>query len=198
VQTGLRDARLPSRCEALRDTRFWSIAGPFALAIAAQVGMMVYEVSYLLPLLGAGGTAVALVCSSGAGAAGRLLVSPVIDRIEQRPVAAVTFLCQAIGVGLMIALPHRPAALYLGTILFGACMGNVVMLPSLLIQREFAPASFALMLGLSTAVGQLAYSASPALLGIVRDLSGGYRGTLAVCVAAQAAAALLILRHPRR
>ena len=36
---------LSSRAAALRDARFWSVAGPFALAIAAQVGMMVVQVS---------------------------------------------------------------------------------------------------------------------------------------------------------
>src|SRR5262249_36303189 len=46
--------------------------------------------------------------------------------------------------------------------MFGLCMGNVVALPSLIIQREFAPASFSLLLGLSTAIGQVGYSPSPA------------------------------------
>ena len=45
-----------SRHATLRDRRFWSVAGPFALAITAQVGVMVYQVSYLLPLLGTAGT----------------------------------------------------------------------------------------------------------------------------------------------
>ena len=72
-------------------------------------------------------------------------------------------------------------------------MGNVVALPSLIIQREFAPASFGLALGLSTAIGQVAYSVSPALLGLVRDLTGGYRAVLGVCVGLQSAATLLIV-----
>jgi len=53
-----------------------------------------------------------------------------------------------------------------------------------------------MVLGLSTAIGQIAYSISPALLGLVRDLSGGYRPALAVCIGLQIPAALLILRQP--
>lgn len=34
---------LASRYATLRDRRFWSVAGPFALAITAQVGVMVYR-----------------------------------------------------------------------------------------------------------------------------------------------------------
>jgi nitrate/nitrite transporter NarK len=73
-------------------------------------------------------------------------------------------------------------------------MGNVVALPSLIIQREYAPSSFGLVLGLSTAIGQVGYSLSPALLGLVHDLTGGYRAVLGVCVGLQLAAALLITR----
>jgi MFS family permease len=185
-----------SRSEALRDKVFWSVAAPFALAISAQVGMMVYQVSYLLPLLGVGGTSVALVCTSVSAAAGRLLMSPILDHLDQRRVGAATFASQALALILMISMPGSPTALYLGSIGFGLCMGNVVALPSLIVQREFAPRSFGLVLGLSTAIGQVAYSISPALLGVVRDLSGGYRATLAVCIGLQGAASLLILRRP--
>jgi MFS family permease len=189
---------LASRTAALRDRRFWSVAVPFALAIAAQVGMMVFGVSYLLPLLGADGTSLALFCTSLAGALGRLAIGGVIDRLPPRPLAAATFATQALGVSLMIALPGSPAALYLGSIAFGIGMGNVVALPSLVIQREFAPASFGLALGLSTAIGQVAYSLSPVALGLVRDVTGGYAATLAVCALLQAAAALAILRRTAR
>jgi MFS family permease len=187
---------LSSRTLAMRDAQFWSVAAPFALAIAAQVGMMVVQVSYLLPLLGAGGTSLALSCTSIAGAAGRLVIGAAIDRLDQRLAAAATFATQACSLAVMAALPGSPAALYAGSIGFGLGMGNVVALPSLIIQREFAPSSFALALGLSTAIGQIAYALSPTLLGLVRDLTGDYRATLVVCIVLQAGAALLVLRRP--
>jgi predicted MFS family arabinose efflux permease len=191
-----RRPSLAFRGAALRDRRFWSVAGPFALAITAQVGVMVYQVSYLLPLLGTAGTSVALVCTSFAGAVGRLALGAVIDNLDQRLVAAATFASQAAGLTLMIALPQMPEALFAGSIMFGLGMGNVVALPSLIIQREFAASSFAIALGLSTAIGQIAYSLGPALLGLLHDLSGGYRVTLVACIAFQATAALLVLRRP--
>jgi MFS family permease len=184
-----------TRLDALRGGRLWSIAGPFALAMSAQVGMMVYQVSYLLPLLGAAGTSVALICTNVAAGCGRLLLSPIIDHLDQRRVAAITFASQAFAVTLMVTMPSSPAALYAGSTIFGFCMGNVVALPTLIIQREFPPRTFGMMLGLSTAIGQFAYSISPLLLGVVHDLSREYRSTLLVCVALQAAAAVLVLRR---
>ena len=44
-------------------------------------------------------------------------------------------------------------------------------------------------------MGQIGYSISPALLGIVHDLSGSYRATLAVCIGLQVAASTLILQR---
>jgi predicted MFS family arabinose efflux permease len=191
------DAPLPSlstRSTALCDARFWWVAGPFGLAISAQVGMMVYQLSYLLPLIGVGGASIALVCTSLSAAGGRLMFSALVDRFDQRPIGAATFASQAAALTLMIAMPGSPAALYIGSVIFGLCMGNVVALPSLIIQREFAPSSFGLALGLSTAIGQVGYSISPGLLGVVHDLTGGYRSVLGVCIGLQLLAALLIIR----
>jgi hypothetical protein len=39
----------------LRSWRFWSVALPFALALAAQVGLIVHFVSFLMPHVGAEG-----------------------------------------------------------------------------------------------------------------------------------------------
>ncbi len=37
------------------DVQFWSVAAPFALALSGQVGLFIYRVSYLTPLLGVNG-----------------------------------------------------------------------------------------------------------------------------------------------
>ena len=48
---------ITNRNEVLQDAQFWSVAAPFALALSAQVGtIIVFQVSYLLPLFGTSGT----------------------------------------------------------------------------------------------------------------------------------------------
>jgi cyanate permease len=64
----------------------------------------------------------------------------------------------------------------------------------MIVQREFAAASFGLVVGLSTAVGQVIYAFSPALLGVVHDRTGGYAVPLTICIILHVAAAGLILR----
>jgi nitrate/nitrite transporter NarK len=65
-------------------------------------------------------------------------------------------------------------------------------LPSLIVQREFPAASYGVVLGLSMAVAQVAYSTMPAALGVVHDLTGGYAAVLGVCVALHLAASVLM------
>jgi hypothetical protein len=63
-------------------------------------------------------------------------------------------------------------------VLFGLCFGNVWTLPSLIFQHEFARASFGRLLGLSTAIGQVAYALIPTILDAVRDVAASPRAGL--------------------
>jgi predicted MFS family arabinose efflux permease len=183
--------------QALRDPRFWSVAFPFALALAAQVGFLVHFVAFLQPRLGTAGTATAVAIVSGAALAGRLGLGLVIDRLNQRCAAAVSFASQGVALGLMLALPDWPAALYGGSLVFGLSVGNVITLPSLIVHREFASRSFGLVVGLSTAIGQFTFALAPALLGVLHDLSGSYRPVLALCMTLDLVAALTVLYRRR-
>ena len=94
-----------SQAEALRSLHFWTIALPFALALAAQVGFIVHQVAFLLPRLGNDGAGIAIAATAIAAAAGRLAFAPMIDGMNQRVASAASFASQAAGLGLMLALP---------------------------------------------------------------------------------------------
>jgi len=184
----------PSRSSLLRNALFWSVAGPFAFALAAQVGILIYQVDYLIPLLGIGGTSLAVICVGLSSFASRVGVGTIIDRLPPRAVSAALFAIQAVSTGILLLLPHYPWALYFGSLLFGIAAGNVLTLPSLIIQREFAPVAFGGVLGLLMAIVQFAAAAIPVILGLVYDASGSYGPVLGICIGLPAAAALAISR----
>jgi cyanate permease len=99
-----------------------------------------------------------------------------------------------------MTLTTNVVALFVACGVFGLSIGNMITLPALIIQREFDPASFGMLVGLSTAIGQFTCVFGPALLGLVRDLSGGYTASLAVCMVLDivAAASVLIPRGRTR
>jgi predicted MFS family arabinose efflux permease len=184
--------------DVLRTWRFWSVALPFAFALVAQVGLIVHLVSFLMPHLGAAGAGTALALTSVSAVAGRTVLAGVIDRLHQRRAAAASFASQALGLGLMITMPDRPEALYAGCVLFGLSVGNVITIPALIIQREFPSGAFGLVVGLSTAVAQFTFALAPALLGVLRDASGGYAAVLVLCMVLQLSGSTLVLSGPRR
>jgi hypothetical protein len=65
-----------------------SLGGWFAMALAAQVGLLLYQVSYLLQALGAAGTSGALMSTTVSSILGRLALGLVIDNMPQRQVSA--------------------------------------------------------------------------------------------------------------
>jgi len=140
------------RAEALASFRFWSVTAPFALALAAQVGFIVHQVAFLLPTLGNAGTSTAVAATAIAAAVGRLGLGLVIDRLDQRIVSAAACASQVAALLAMVLFHESAPVLYAGCIVFGLSVGNLITLPALIIQHEFAARSFGLVMGLSTAI----------------------------------------------
>src|SRR5215470_4664226 len=66
------------RSDALRTWRFWSVSAPFALGLAAQVGVLTHMVALVTPALGASGAARAVSLTTAAALVGRLATGFVV------------------------------------------------------------------------------------------------------------------------
>ena len=194
--TGAKPATAESanwtRAQALRSLAFWTVAGPFALALLAQVGFIVHMIAYLAPVIGRGQAGVAVAVTTVMAVIGRVGLGTVIDRLDQRRVTAVSLLSQA---GALFAMTQstEPTVLLAACAVFGFSVGNLITLPSLIIQREFDAASFGMLSALVTAICQFSYALGPGLVGVVYDLSGGYTVGLALCMALEIIAAGIVL-----
>jgi cyanate permease len=117
-------------------------------------------------------------------------------RLDLRRFTALSVLSQAAALFAMTQTTN-PVALFAACAVFGLTIGNLITLPGLVIQREFEAAAFGMLVGLSTAIGQYTCVFGPGLLGLVRDWTGGYTASLALCIALQLVAAALILLRPK-
>lgn len=176
--------------------RFWAVAGPFSIGFTALVGFIVHQVAILRPLLGVELTGLAVALMTGAALAGRIVLGLVVDRLDQRRVAGVSFLAQAAALLALIWL-RDPAAILAACVVCGVALGNVTTLPSLVVQRAFEPALFAPVVGMVTATTQLTYAFGPGLVGLVHDLTGGYDAPLALCAGLVGVAGVLFLAIAR-
>src|SRR5262249_6090857 len=89
------------RGDALRTWRFWSVSAPFALGLAAQVGVLTHLVAVITPTLGADAAGSAVSATTAAALLGRLVTGVVVDRLNRRLVASVTLIVQILGVTLL-------------------------------------------------------------------------------------------------
>jgi cyanate permease len=76
-----------------------------------------------------------------------------------------------------------PTLLLFACGVYGFSVGNIITLPALIIQREFRPENFAMVLGLSTAIGTFAGALGPGLIGLIRASTGDYVVALTACLA---------------
>jgi predicted MFS family arabinose efflux permease len=185
------------RARAFRDVAFLTVSIAFALVLFAQVGFIVHLIAFLDPVIGRERAALAVALLTAMAVVGRLLFSTVIDRLNQRLASAISFASQAVALAIIINA-HNDILLIAACALFGFSVGNLITLPSLIVQREFDPRSFGVLVSLITAINQVTYAFGPGVVGLLRDASGSYALPFYGCTALQLMAAALIMVRGRR
>ena len=174
---------------------------PFALALAAQVGFIVHQISLLTPALGEARAALAVSATTVAALIGRLGFGLLADQWD--PASSPR--------GISAFRPPRsrpwqlvptPAVLYAGSLVVGLAVGNMITLPPILTREEFGSHAFGTIFGMVSAASQSGLAFGPALIGLIRDTRGSYQPALWVLVGLEvlAIAGVLwgrMLRGPR-
>ena len=185
------------RSAAFRDAAFLTVAVAFALVLFAQVGFIVHLISFLDPVIGRERAAIAVALLTAMAMAVRVLFSTVIDRLNQRLASAISFVSQA--VALSIIINSRNDVVLIGCCaVFGFSVGNLITLPSLIVQREFDPRAFGVLISLITAINQVTYAFGPGIVGLLRDASGSYSLPFYGCIGLELIAAVLIMARGRK
>jgi predicted MFS family arabinose efflux permease len=184
------------RALALRDVPFRTVSIAFALVLFAQVGFIVHLIAFLDPVIGRERAALAVALMTAMAVVGRVLFSTVIDRLNQRLASAISFVSQAVALAVIINL-HNDVALIAACALFGFSVGNLITLPALIVQREFDPRAFGVLISLITAINQITYAFGPGVIGLLRDASGSYALPFYGCIGLELIAAILIMIRGR-
>jgi len=184
------------RALAFRDVAFETVSIAFALVLFAQVGFIVHLIAFLDPVIGRERAALAVALMTAMAVVGRVLFSTVIDRLNQRLASAISFVSQAVALAIIINL-HNDVALIAACALFGFSVGNLITLPALIVQREFDPRAFGVLISLITAINQITYAFGPGVIGLLRDASGSYALPFYGCIGLELIAAILIMIRGR-
>jgi predicted MFS family arabinose efflux permease len=185
------------RARAFRDLGFLSVSGAFALVLFAQVGFIVHLIAFLDSVIGRERAAFAVALMTAMAVVGRVGFSFVIDRLNQRLASALSFVSQAAAL-LVVINSGNDAVLIAACALFGFSVGNLITLPALIVQREFDPRSFGVLISLITAINQITYAFGPGVVGLLHDLSGSYALPFYGCIGLELTAAVLVMMRGRR
>jgi cyanate permease len=97
-----------------------------------------------------------------------------------------------------LALGTNTIVLLFGSILFGLGIGNLVSLPPLIAQQEFARDDVPRVVALVTAVNQAVFAFAPLIFGLLREMSEGYALPFMVAVIFQVLAGVVVVSAGRR
>ncbi|MFT7472393.1 MAG: MFS family permease [Kiritimatiellia bacterium] len=175
-----------------RDTRFfWGISIAYIFLMMAQVGGIAHQYGLARELLSESQTAMAVAILPIASIVGRLIGGWLIDRMSIRLFAIGIMILQTVSLTLL-ASGVNVLTLCLGLAMFGASVGNLLMLQPLLIAEAFGIREYARIFAVANLMSSWGTAAGPAVLGLAFAANANLY-SLPYWIAASAAAVGLIL-----
>jgi MFS family permease len=187
-----------TRGEATRTLAFWSILTGFVLALAAQTGFLLHQISFLQDRLGSRSAAAFALSTTAMGSiVARLVVGQFADRLDKRLLTVVLFVVQAAAVLGVVAVDNTVVT-YVLVLVVGFTIGNVYMMQTLLVGEIFGLVSFATVSGLIGLATQTGSGVGPFLVGWLEDLTGSYTTPFVITalITVVGAAAVSLARPP--
>ncbi|MDA9433972.1 MFS transporter [Bradyrhizobium sp. CCBAU 51627] len=186
-----------SRKELLANASFWTMVLPIAIALLAQMGFIIHQVTFLEPLIGRASAGLAVTIMAAMAVVGRLSLGMFVDRLDPRLACAVSMISQA--AALLVLLQSRsPTVLLMCSGVYGFSIGNMITFPPLIIQREIGGTAFAAAMGLGTSISGIVSAFGPGIVGLVRSAGSDYSMAFALCVVLDVVAAGIVLWRPGR
>ena len=177
--------------QALKTSRFWRIAIAGGLGLGAQVGYLAHQLAIGSDVASVDHAAYAVSVGVACGAIGRLVTGFLSTRIPVKWLAAATYAMQGGGIAIL-SFADVAFDLYLGAAIAGFVIGNIVMLPPLLLREAFGPAAYGRLYGFANIAFYTMAGIGSALAGTLRDVTGAYTLALFTFVLFDAAATLIV------
>ena len=150
--------------QAINGRFFWGVSIAYFFLMLAQVGGITHQYGLVREQLAESEIAIALAILPVASIIGRLLGGWVLDTMSIRQFAIAMMIMQALSLALL-AGGFNLITLCIGLFLFGATVGNILMLQPLLIAEAFGVPDYARIYSVSNLMTSMGTSIGPALLG---------------------------------
>lgn len=177
--------------QAMRDPAFWWLTAAFSIGYGSIAALLVHLVPYLLDRGFDPAFAAAAGGLTGAMALpGRLLLTPLGDRVSRIALTVVIFLSPVLALPALLLVPGA-LGVYAFVVLMGIGVGTMSPARAGLMADFYGPAHYGAINGVMAAISTPARAAGPLLVGVFYDLTGGYAaaywGVFAISIVAVAA-----------
>ncbi|MFW2333134.1 MFS transporter [Ilumatobacter sp.] len=172
--------------EAITSRFFLFITIGYVLALGSQVGGIQQLVKLVEERTDADTAALATLVLAATSVVARLIGGRVVVSLRMVPFTA-TLACLQMVAMVWLAYATSTAALFGAILLFGATIGNILMLQPLLIAERFGVLDYPRIYSRAQLLGLIGTAGGPLLLGWLYDAGGGYRtsyvvaGVLSLC-----------------
>lgn len=177
--------------EAVRSRFFVLFTIGYLLALGAQVGAIQQLVKLMEERTDRSGAALATLFLAGTSVVARLIGGRVASRLPMMPLAIGLVLGQMVAM-ILIAVLDVKWALFAAIILFGATIGNILMLQPLIVADRFGVLDYPRIFSRAQLVAVVGTAGGPLLLGWLHDNAGGYGTAYTVAAVASLVAALIL------
>jgi MFS family permease len=172
--------------EAITSRFFLFVTVGYILALGSQVGGIQQLVKLVEERTTADTAALATLVLAGTSVIARLIGGRVIASLPMVPFTAAMAVLQTVAmIALAFAMSSTP--IFAAIVLFGATIGNILMLQPLLIAERFGVLDYPRIYSRAQLFGLVGTAGGPLLLGWLYDVAGGYRasyivaGVLSLC-----------------
>lgn len=162
-----------SLADAVRTKFFWVVTIGYVLVMGSQVGAIQQIVKLVEERTSPGTAALATSVLSGASVVFRLVGGRIIPKFPLAKFMVFIAVLQGVAI-ILIGQMESTIPLMLAIGLFGAMVGNVLMMQSLLIAQRFGVKDYPRISARSGLVSLTGTAIGPILIGTIRDSSGGY------------------------
>jgi MFS family permease len=177
--------------EAIRSHFYLAVTLGYVMVMGAQVGGIQQLIKLVEERSDRAAATVATTVLAATSVVARLLGGRVVAFVEMLRFTVALAVLQALSLGLL-AVSNATWALFVSIVLFGATVGNLLMLQPLLVAERFGVVDYPRIFSRSQFITMFGVASGPLLLGWLHDNAGGYRTSYLVAGALSFGGALVL------
>jgi MFS family permease len=177
--------------EAVHSRFFKALVLAYILGMTAQVGALIHLFNRVSDDIDKTTAEASILCVALASVTFRLIGGVVATRVPLVRLTTVMFAVQALSL-VVLAAGTTSGALMAGSVLFGATIGNTLMLQPLLVAEAFGVRDYARLYSVNSLLSTVGVAAGPFVVGLIHDTAGGYPAAYVVAAGLSVGAMLVM------